>query len=143
MAAADPSGKATEEDGLDLLPAADVEAVRARGLKASAHISGQEIHLIIRDYPLPAGFDHEKTVLLLRLPRQWPDGAPDMFWTDPHVKIAASGAWPIASAHLMVIDSRTWQRWSRHYRDRWRAGVDRLENLLLIVNREIGRDVGK
>lgn len=142
MAAVDLSpDPAEEEDGLDLLPAGDVELLKARKLKASAKLSGQEIHLIIHDYRVPVGYDHETTDLLLRLPRQWPDGTPDMFWTEPHLKIKASGAWPNASAHLMVIDGRQWQRWSRHYNDRWRPGSDGLRTLLLIVKREMASDV--
>jgi hypothetical protein len=141
MAVAEEHLPAAEDNGLDLLPAADVEVLKARKLKAKARLVGNEIHLVIVDYPVPAGYDHGETDLLLRLPRQWPDGVPDMFWTAPHLKIAANGAWPNASGHLMDIDGRKWQRWSRHYRDRWRPGVDGLENLLVIVNREMAKDV--
>jgi hypothetical protein len=143
MAGADDHNEAAEDNGLDLLPAADVKVLKARKVLAKATIVGNEIHLVILDYPVPAGYDHATTDLLLRLPRQWPDGTPDMFWTAPHLKIAASGSWPNASAHLMDIDGRRWQRWSRHYRDRWRVGVDGLENLLVIVNREMAKDVSR
>jgi hypothetical protein len=132
-----------EDNGLDLLPAEDVEALAARNLNAQAKMVGNEIFLVIENYPVPAGYDHEATNLLLRLPRQWPDGSPDMFWTEPHLKLATNGSWPNASGNLMSLDGCVWQRWSRHYKDRWKPGVDRLVNLLAIVSREMKKDVGQ
>lgn len=143
MADAEELEPVADGDGLDLLPTADVEILNDRSLRANAKIVGNEIHLVISNYPVGTGYDHAETDLLLRLPRQWPDGTPDMFWTAPHLKVAATGAWPTASAKIMSIDGREWQRWSRHYRDRWRPGVDGLENLLTIVNREMAKDVSR
>jgi len=132
-----------EDRGLDLLPTEDVETLTARGLKAGAKIVGNEIFLVIESYPVPEGYDHDTTNVLLRLPRQWPDGRPDMFWTEPHLKVVATSNWPNASGHLMNLDGRQWQRWSRHYKDRWKPGIDRLVNLLTIVRREMNKDVGR
>ena len=44
--------------------------------------------LVLRDYHLPAGFDREKSDLLLRLQPGYPDVPPDMWWFDPPVRRA-------------------------------------------------------
>jgi E2/UBC family protein E len=141
MVATDPDTETATKDGLDLLPGVDREVLRARGLlNAHASLVGQEIFLIIEDYPVPAGYDQDKVGLLLRLPRQWPDGAVDMFWTEPTLRIASTGQLPQATESSMDHDGRHWQRWSRHFPD-WRPGRDGLETLLIIVNNSLKTSV--
>lgn len=131
--ASNPTSNAASE-AEQLLPDADIEHLRHRGLSWSAAIVGNMIDLIIVDYPLPAGYDCEKAELLLHLPGGWPDGLPDMFFLCPHVRVKATGAWPQAAASFPVIGDRTWQQWSRHFQNVWRPGVDNLATYLAIVD---------
>lgn len=86
-------------------------------------------NLIIKGYRLPPGFDHELTDLLVRLPAGFPDTPPDMFWVDPEIKLAKTGARAPASEHFENHAGRRWQRFSRHLsQGAWRPGVDSLES---------------
>lgn len=125
----------------ELLPDADIEHLRHRGLKWSAALVGDMIDLVITDYPLPRGYDHEAADLLLHLPGAWPDGVPDMFFLFPHVHIKATAAWPQAAASFPVIGDRTWQQWSRHFQNVWRAGVDNLATYFAIVDEALASSV--
>lgn len=136
MVATDPSRESAVQDDLGLLPAVDREVLRARGLlNAKATLVGEEIFLIIENYPVPDGYDADEVALLLRLPRQWPDGAVDMFWTSPNLKIASTGELPQATQVSIEHGGRHWQRWSRHFS--WRPGQDGLETLLIIVSNSL------
>ena len=138
--ATDPTSDEPSEEE-QLLPDADIEHLRHRGLKWSAALVGALIDLVITDYPLPPGYDHAAADLLLRLPGGWPDGVPDMFFLFPHAHIKATGAWPQAAASFPMIGDRTWQQWSRHFQNVWRPGVDNLATYLAIVDEALASAV--
>lgn len=116
-------------------------ASSGRNSKWYAAIVGALIDLVITDYPLPPGYDHETADLLLHLPGGWPDGVPDMFFLFPHAQIKATGAWPQAAASFPVIGDRMWQQWSRHFQNVWRPGVDNLATYLAIVDEALASSV--
>ena len=129
-----------EEDpaavGQDLLPAADVEHLRHRGLRFHAVIEGNFVALVIYDYPLPVGYDHDKVDLLIMLPAPgWPDVKADMWWTLPWVKVSKTNALPDGAATKQPFGGEIWQRWSRHS-SKWRPGIDGLATFLGQVNTE-------
>jgi hypothetical protein len=74
------------------------------------------------------------------LPAGYPNAHPDMFWTFPDVKLA-NGSWPKSSEHHYAYDGRNWQRWSRHYQGKWRAGIDGLRSYLAAVRTEIAKGI--
>lgn len=130
-----------EEDqpavGEELLPTADSEHLRHRGLRFRATIEGNFVALVIVSYPLPQGYDHDAVDLLIRLPAPgWPDVKPDMWWTLPWVKVSATNAYPDRAATAQPFDGQAWQRWSRHSQ-KWRPGVDGLATFLAQVDREL------
>jgi hypothetical protein len=125
----------------DLLPAADVEHLRLRGLRFRAVLEGNFVALVILGYPLPAGYDHDAVDLLIRLPAPgWPDVKPDMWWTLPWVRVVANNAYPPAADSPQPFEGESWQRWSRHS-TKWRPGVDGLGTFLAQVDREIRKAV--
>lgn len=138
IAADPPSGGASEEQ---LLPDADIAHLKVRGLTWSASFNGQMIDLIIHHYPVPAGYDQTSVDLLLQLPGSWPDGTPDMFYVDPHLRLAPSGAVPRAADHFPTIGGRQWQRWSRHFQAAWRPGIDGVATYLAIANEALADSV--
>jgi hypothetical protein len=95
--------------------------------------------LVFCDFRLPAGFDREKSDLLLRLPPGYPDVPPDMWWFDPPVRRANGQPIPateVIEQHL----GRGWQRWSRHFSaGQWRSGVDGLESFFALLRTELER----
>ena len=75
--------------------------------------------LLIRDYPLPEGYNMNKTNLMIRIPADYPAGPLDMFYLDP--AIARKDGKSIGALAAENHFDRLWQRWSRHYQ--WRPGV--------------------
>lgn len=98
--------------------------------------------LILKGFPLPPGFDRETTDLLTRLPPGFPDTAPDMFWVDPPIKIAATGVFAPAANVMESYINRTWQRFSRHFAGSpWRPGIDSLQSWVLCIRFLLEKDV--
>lgn len=99
-------------------------------------------NLILKDFRLPTGFDREQTDLLVRLPAGFPDTPPDMFWVDPEIRIAKTGAVPAAANVTETIVNRQWQRFSRHFFGAgWRPGIDSLQSWVLCIRSLLEQDV--
>lgn len=92
--------------------------------------------VVIRGYPLPAGYQVAHTDLLLRLPGGFPDAAPDMWWCNPEARLA-SGQYPPNTNVIEAYLGQTWQRWSRHYPPgQWRPGRSGLESFLATIRKD-------
>lgn len=102
-------------------------------LDFAVSVENQMICVVIVDHPIPAGLSPDRADLLLRLPSGFPDQAPDMFWLAPAV--TASGRTIPNTELTETYLNRAWQRWSRHYQQSWRAGIDDLATLFAIVRR--------
>lgn len=139
VAGSDPASTTAAAEAL--LPAADIAVLDDLGLVWTVEMVASVVTIIISSYQLPPGFDRLASDLLLRLPASWPDGVPDMFWFDPAIKIAATGAEAPATEHREAYCGRSWQRWSRHIQNGWKPGVDGLRNFLVIVDRELAKAV--
>ena len=99
------------------------------------------ISLIIKGFALPAGYQPSEVDLLLRLPIQFPQTPPDMFWTDPAVSYANGGIPSQTQVREMYV-GRSWQRWSRHFgQSHWRAGADDLRSYLRLIRSTLEREV--
>ncbi len=97
--------------------------------------------IVFKDYQLPAGFDRDKSDLLLRLKPGYPDVPPDMWWFDPPVR-RADGR-PIQATEVIEhYLGRSWQRWSRHLpAGQWRSGVDGLESFIALLRKDLEKSV--
>ena len=124
-----------------MLPSSDAEYLAARGFRHSVTVEGNMICVVLHEFPLPPGFSHSSSDLLLRLSVGYPDVQPDMWWFDPPVRRGDGQPIPATDAiehHL----GRAWQRWSRHFSaGQWRSGIDGLESLLALIRRELERSV--
>lgn len=125
----------------DLLPDDDAEYLEEKGFDYEAHLEGGMITLIIRDFELPDGYEPRRVELLLRLHPQFPQVAPDMFWTLPVVS-HANGARPQATEIMESFQGRSWQRWSRHFTTaQWRPDRDNLRTYLRLIRTVLEREV--
>lgn len=125
----------------ELLPDNDVAYLRSRGLKFEAKIEDNMISLVIFDVELPSGYQPQAVDLLLRLPLQFPQAPPDMFWTDPVVTYDGGGV-PAATQEREMHMGRSWQRWSRHFgTSHWRPGVDDLRSYMTLIRSTLEREV--
>lgn len=98
--------------------------------------------VILTAWPLPPGLSAECVDLLIRLPTNYPDVRPDMWWVDPALRRADGTVIPatqVTEPHL----GRTWQRWSRHFaQGQWQSGIDGLENYLALIRSEFLKAAG-
>jgi hypothetical protein len=124
----------------DLLPEIDREFLEEKGYSYTAISAGGELHVVLRDYEFPPVYAPRTADLLIILPAGYPNANPDMYWTYPDVKLV-NGQWPLNSEHHQTYGSRSWQRWSRHYQGKWRAGVDSLRTYLAVVRKEIAKGI--
>lgn len=72
------------------------------------------INLIFGEFPTAPHYNAQTTLLLLRVPRAYPDAALDMFWTDPALTFATGGI-PQAAEHIEAYMGRPWRRFSWHH----------------------------
>lgn len=125
-----------------LLPA-DQEHLDQLGLDHEVIEEGGLICVVIKGWPLPAGYVPTVVDLLLRLPPGFPDAQPDMYWCDPPVRVAATGAYPLAAEQMEQYLGRTWQRFSRHLGPgAWVPGRDDLASYLALITQGLAREVG-
>ena len=121
----------------------DEEYLTAKGYEWELRQDGDSGWLLIRGYPLAEGrFDHPRTDLLIRIPPGYNNAKLDMFYVQPHLKLAATDRYPdCADEFALNFDGRQWQRFSRHLNDvdgaTWKAGVDNLRSFLALVNRDL------
>lgn len=120
-----------------MLPAIDMDYLRARAPNHSVKVYGGVICVVLPAFPLGPGFDRAECDLLLRIAPGYPDIPPDMWWFSPAVRRTDGQQIPatqVTETHF----NRTWQRWSRHLRaGQWKPGIDCLESYLSLVRREL------
>jgi len=87
--------------------------------------------VVMHDYKLPDCYKPDVVKLLLKLPPQFPDAAPDMLWIFPHITV--NGAAPKGTSPELLLGD-TWMRFSWHLKPgAWRLGVSELRDYLRTV----------
>ena len=120
------------------IPEADGQFLASKGLDFSEEALAGWRHFVFHDFVLPPAYTPRTCELLVRLPPGYPNASPDMFWTRPDIRLAATGAWPARADVHEAHGGLTWQRWSRHLpAASWRAGIDNLQTYLAMVRREL------
>ena len=123
------------------LPEIDVAYLGERGIAHEIVVESGMTCIVMRQWPLPRGFDRNESDLLVRLRPGYPDVPPDMWWFSPPVRLANGQDLPATNAveaHL----GRHWQRWSRHFSGgQWQSGVDGLESFLALIRQNLERSV--
>jgi len=128
------------ETAEQLLSASDLVYLQEKHYVFDAAIFGGWVHLIIKDYELPAVYVPRNTNLLLRLPPNFPMAKPDMFWMFPHVRLT-NGSYPhTANVFDVQYQGNQWQRWSRHFSN-WRPGTDDLRSYLGTIHSELQKGI--
>ena len=123
------------------LPDPDMAFLSGQGIEYEVVAEGGMTCVLLRDWPLPAGFNHAAADLLVRLHPGYPDVAPDMWWFSPAVRRADGTDLPNTNVYEQYL-GRQWQRWSRHLTpEQWRSGIDGLENYVALTRHELERSV--
>lgn len=122
---------------MSALPPDDRDYFESRGIRFDV-IDGQgQRGVVLCEWSLGnEGFDVEYADVLIVLPAGYPDIAPDMFHTDPWIKLKGAGRFPTRAEHPFDFGGRRWQRWSRHNRE-WRPGIDGIWTMVRRVERAL------
>jgi hypothetical protein len=115
----------------------EVEELRTEGFSVELIDAEGYANMLFREYPLPPGYNATSATLLLRFPPSYPNGRPDMFWTDPGLT-RADGAIPPGADHFEEHMGRRWRRFSWHPQ-RWNPANDDLRTYLEFVNTGLAR----
>lgn len=110
----------------------ELEALKGLGYDIETSETDGFVNLIFKDYLLPTGYNSPSTTLLLRIPVAYPNGNPDMFWTDVEL-LCADGRTPKSAESLENHVSKQWRRFSWHPQN-WKPGTGNLRMYLEFVD---------
>lgn len=123
------------------LPAEDVEFLDNNSFLWEAIVQ-QSNWLIIKDHPVPEGYNVSSVDIALLIPPAYPAAEIDMAYFYPPLQ-KTSGK-PIGAVSQQAIDGKIFQRWSRHRQPgEWRPGLDNISTHLLAVNNWLEHDLKK
>lgn len=89
------------------------------------------IHVTIRRYPLPEGYNKNFTDLLIKVPVSYPNANPDMFWTDVDLTLSNDRGPKNTSKENIFGTERLRFSW---HPAKWNPGSDNLETYLGFIN---------
>lgn len=115
----------------------EVEELRQKGFGVARSDTDKFAILIIDAYRLPAGWSKEETRLMLKLPASYPNGKPDMFWTDEDLMLA-NGSVPEKGDVIEEHNGEKWRRFSWHPKS-WTPGRDNIHTFLAFVDRRLAQ----
>jgi len=98
-------------------------------------------NVMIHDYPLPPSYNKQATTLLLRLPVSYPNGNPDMFWTEEDV-LTTDGRIPSGADSVETYLGRRWRRFSWHPQG-WNPGSGSMRMYLEFVDSGLAKAAKK
>ena len=112
------------------LPSKDRKYLLDRQLAFEEVADGSVNGIIFPDFKLPSKqFDRDTASILILLPSGYPDLAPDMFYLNPWVRLAATNNYARCTDQPYTFNCVTWQRGSRHNNE-WRRGKDGIWTML-------------
>jgi hypothetical protein len=115
----------------------EVKALRAEGHDIDLVDAEGWANIVHHGYGVPPGYSKEKTELLLRFPLSYPNGKPDMFWTDDDLTLAGGGIPKSADGFETTLGKR-WRRFSWHPQN-WNPASDNLRTYLEFVATRLGK----
>jgi len=96
--------------------------------------------LIIRNYPLPPGYQVATATIGIEVPVSYPGAQLDMFYCHPPLALPSGAAIP-QTQQIETVIGLPFQRWSRHRQ--WDAPRDTLATHLTLVDESLHREVGQ
>lgn len=90
--------------------------------------------VILRDFSVPVGFNHQRVSLAIRIEQGYPMTQLDMLYVNP--KLARIDGREIPQTQVaQPIEGKVFQRWSRHRSgaNQWVPGVDCLETHVFLI----------
>lgn len=109
----------------------EVEELISSGYKVQIIESDGMINLVFENFKIPNLYKKTVTTLLLRLPIAYPNGNPDMFWTDVDI-LCLDGQIPTKADQIETYLDKQWRRFSWHPQG-WNPGFCNLRMYLEFV----------
>lgn len=95
--------------------------------------------LIVRNYPLPLGYQVAAATIGIEVPVNYPGAQIDMFYCRPPLPLPSGAAIP-QTQQIETVIGLPFQRWSRHRQ--WDLTRDTLATPLALVEESLHREVG-
>jgi hypothetical protein len=126
-----------------LLPQEDVSYLEEKGLVYETVLSDGAQWVILRDYPLPAGYNQPYTDVAIRIPQNYPIAPLDMFYMYPN--LARTDGQAIGALSPLAIEGKQYQQWSRHRtaNNQWVPGEDNLATHIALMNHSLNEEFTK
>ena len=116
---------------------AHIDKLREEG-RTIETMHGDEIGVVIKDYPLPSEiWSRPSADLLIKTHPTYPNALIDMFWLDPPVSLRRGA--PVNGATMDAQFGREWQRFSWHV-GTWYPAHDNLLTYLAVVDDRLSRN---
>lgn len=122
------------------LPEGDEEFLQGSRLHWETLLEGGFHWLLLREYPLPTGYNCPSVDVAIQITPGYPVSALDMAYFYPN--LSRLDGKPIGGLSLQTIDARSFQRWSRHRsgENPWRIEVDDISTHLAMVDDWLERE---
>lgn len=122
----------------------DVAYLKQLDFNWETRVLGARRWLIIHDYALPSGYNHDQVNLAIEIPTAYPDAQLDMFFVYPSL-VLANGKGIGQTDSRETILGNVYQRWSRHLNGitRWNPLTDSVITHLAVVEESLLREVEK
>ena len=117
----------------------EVEILKNEGRAVEIIDADGVANVVFHNYQLPTGYSKSTTALLLKMPLSYPNGRPDMFWTDENL-ILKSGTIPKGTECIEEALGRKWRRFSWHP-STWNPATCNLLTYLEFVNNRLAKFV--
>lgn len=127
-----------------VLPPDDVAFLNASHPGWQTVRDGKACWLMISNYSVPEGYNHQVVTAVLRLEPGYPDTQIDMVFFSPQLTRTDGVTIPATGAQRS-INGESFQRWSRHRsaQNPWRPGEDNIESHMLLVQHWLEREFKK
>ncbi len=112
----------------------DVEFLQSLGLPWETLSESTGMWILIYDYPVCSGYLVQKVTVAIKVEPGYPRTQLDMAYFFP--ALSRKDSQPIGATSTQQIDSKAFQRWSRHRtaQNPWREGIDNLGTHLSLVS---------
>ncbi len=122
----------------------DEDYLSKSDLKLETIIEGGRRWAILRQFPLPAGYNCSVADIAIEVPPTYPAAQLDMFYCHPHLAREAGGAIPQTQTS-QSIEGKSYQRWSRHRTGEtaWKPESDSIITHIAIITDAIAKEVGQ
>lgn len=124
------------------LPEEDAEWLEALGLEYECVNEAEILRVVIRNWPVPAGYNVPNVSVNVRIDPGYPSAQIDMAYFFP--PLSRTDGRPIGALADDPFDGQVWQRWSRHRTpaNPWRPGIDNLSTHFGLVDHWLNKEAG-